>query len=234
MDKNKLLIVIPARGGSKRIPKKNIKKIENEPMIGWPIKILLKTFTKNQILVSTDDKKIKKICEKYGLKVPFLRPKKLSGDKTGTIEVVNHALNWFEKNFFVVDYVLIVYPTAIFLKSKDIKSAINKIKKDKNCQCIFSASSFSYPVQRAFYLNSKKNVKMFQPKYYNSRSQDLKKSFHDAGQFYLCKSSVIRKKKNLLISNPKIIIVPRYRSIDIDTFEDFEYAKKIFKMAHQS
>ena len=165
MRKNKILIVIPARGGSKRIPKKNIKKIGNKPMIEWPIKELLKTFRKDQILVSTDDLKIKNICEKFGLKVPFMRPKRLSGDKTGTIEVVNHALKWFEDNFFSVDYVLIVYPTAIFLKNTDIKLAINKINKHKNCQCVFSASTFSYPIQRSFYIDSKNNVKMFQSKF---------------------------------------------------------------------
>ena len=231
MNKKKILIVIPARGGSKRIPKKNIKKIGNRPMISWPLKTLFRIFKKKQIIISTDDLKIKKICENYGLKVPFIRPKKLSGDKIGTIEVVNHALNWFEKNFFSIEYVLIVYPTAIFLKKEDINLAINKIKKEKNCQCVFSATSFSYPIQRAFYLNSKNNVKMFKPKYNKTRSQDVKKSYHDAGQFYLCKSSIIRSKKNLLTSNPKIVIVPRYRSIDIDTFEDLEYAKKIFRNA---
>jgi len=229
MRKNKILIVIPARGGSKRIPKKNIKKIGNKPMIEWPIKELLKTFRKDQILVSTDDLKIKNICEKFGLKVPFMRPKRLSGDKTGTIEVVNHALKWFEDNFFSVDYVLIVYPTAIFLKNTDIKLAINKINKHKNCQCVFSASTFSYPIQRSFYIDSKNNVKMFQSKFYKSRSQDLTQAFHDAGQFYLCQSSTLRNKKSLLNSRSKVIIIPRYRSIDIDTNEDFEQAKIMIK-----
>ena len=229
MKKNKILVVIPARGGSKRIPKKNIKKIGNKPMIEWPIKELLNIFKKDQILISTDDLKIKNICEKLGLKVPFLRPKKLSDDKTGTIDVVNHALKWFEDNFFSVDYVLIVYPTAIFLKNKDIKLAINKINKYKNCQCVFSASTFSYPIQRSFYIDSKNNVKMFHPKYYKSQSQDLTEAFHDAGQFYLCRSSILRDKKHLLNSRSKVIIIPRHRSIDIDTIEDFEYAKKMIK-----
>tara|TARA_B110000971_G_scaffold215397_1_gene248770 strand:+ start:1503 stop:2198 length:696 start_codon:yes stop_codon:yes gene_type:complete len=229
MKKNNILVIVPARGGSKRIPKKNIKKIGNKPMIEWPIKELLNTFRKDQILVSTDDLKIKKICEKLGLKVPFLRPKKLSDDKTGTIDVANHALKWFEDNFFLADYVLIVYPTAIFLKTKDIKLAINKINKYKKCQCVFSASTFSYPIQRSFYIDSKNNVKMFQPKYYKSQSQDLTEAFHDAGQFYLCRSSVIRGKKHLLNSHSKVIIIPRDRSIDIDTIEDFKYAKKMIK-----
>lgn len=231
MNKKKLLVVIPARGGSKRIPQKNIKKIGNQPIIAWPLKTLFKIFKKKQIIVSTDNIKIKRICENYGLTIPFLRPKNISGDKTGTMEVVNHALNWFEKNFFPIDYVLIVYPTAIFLKEKDLKLAIKKIEKEKNCSCIFSATSFIHPIQRAFYLNSKNNVKMFNPKFKNTRSQDVKKSFHDVGQFYLCKSSVIRKKKNLLNSNSKIIVLPRYRSIDIDTFEDLNYAKKILKIS---
>lgn len=229
MKKNNILVIVPARGGSKRIPKKNIKKIGSKPMIAWPIKELLTTFRKDQILVSTDDLKIKNICKKLGLKIPFLRPKKLSGDKTGTIDVVNHALKWFEDNFFLVDYVLIVYPTAIFLKKKDINLAINKINKYKKCQCVFSASTFSYPIQRSFYMDSKNNVRLFQPKYYKSRSQDLTEAFHDAGQFYLCRSSTIRNKKHLLNSHSKIIIIPRHRSIDIDTMEDFEYAKKLIK-----
>ena len=230
MKKNKLLIVIPARGGSKRIPKKNIKIIGNKPMIEWPIKELLKIFKKDQILISTDDLKIKNICEKFGLKVPFMRPKKLSGDRIGTIEVVNHALKWYEDNFFSVDYVLIVYPTAIFLKTMDIKSAINKINKHKNCQCVFSASTFSYPIQRSFYFDSKNNIKMFQPKFYKNQSQDLTQAFHDAGQFYLCRSSTIKNKKHLLNSRSKVIIIPRYRSIDIDTTEDFEQAKRMIKI----
>ena len=230
MKKDQILIVIPARGGSKRIPQKNIKKIGNKPMIEWPIKELLNIFKKDQILVSTDDSKIKNICEKFGLKVPFLRPKRLSGDKTGTIEVVNHALKWFENKFFSVDYVLIVYPTAIFLKTKDIKSAINKINKHKNCQCVFSASTFSYPIQRSFYFDSKNNIKMFQPKFYKNQSQDLTQAFHDAGQFYLCRSSTIKNKKHLLNSRSKVIIIPRYRSIDIDTTEDFEQAKRMIKI----
>ena len=229
MKKNNILVIVPARGGSKRIPKKNIKKIGSKPMIAWPIKELLTIFRKDQILVSTDDLKIKNICEKLGLKVPFLRPKKLSSDKTGTIDVVNHALKWFEDNFFLVDYVLIVYPTAILLKKKDINLAINKINKYKKCQCVFSASTFSYPIQRSFYMDSKNNVRMFRPKYYKSRSQDLTEAFHDAGQFYLCRSSTIRNKKNLLNSHSKIIAIPRHRSIDIDTAEDFEYAKKLIK-----
>jgi len=190
----------------------------------------LNIFKKDQILVSTDDSKIKNICEKFGLKVPFLRPKRLSGDKTGTIEVVNHALKWFENKFFSVDYVLIVYPTAIFLKTKDIKSAINKINKHKNCQCVFSASTFSYPIQRSFYFDSKNNIKMFQPKFYKNQSQDLTQAFHDAGQFYLCRSSTIKNKKHLLNSRSKVIIIPRYRSIDIDTAEDFEQAKRMIKI----
>ncbi len=229
MKKEEILVVLPARGGSKRIPNKNIRKIGNKPMISWPLKKLFRNFKKERIIVSTDDLKIKKICEKTGLKIRFLRPKNLSGDKVGTIEVVNHALKWFEKNFYKISYVLIVYPTAIFLNINDIKLAMKKIKQEKNCECVFPACTYSYPVQRSFYLTSNKNIKMFEPNHFKSRSQDLVEAFHDAGQFYLCKSELIRKKKNLFKSKSKIIKIPRYRSMDIDTVEDFEYAKKMIK-----
>ena len=136
------LVIIPARGGSKRIPNKNIKMIFGNPMIYWPLMELKKLFKSEDILISTDSKTIKSIVEKKGIKVPFIRPKTLSDDFTGTDDVISHALNWYE-NFYSlkVDYVLTVYPTAVLLSSQDLLVAFKTLKLNPKCDSIMSATT---------------------------------------------------------------------------------------------
>lgn len=220
------LVVIPARGGSKRIPKKNIKNIYGKPMIFWPLSVLNNFFHLDNIIVSTDSIEIKEKIESTGLRVPFLRPKKLSDDYTTTAEVVKHALDWYEKNVKNVNYVLTVYPTAVMLSEDDIKIAFRELIADRDCDSIMSATHFPFPIQRAIYKGNDGYAKMFEPKNYSKRSQDLVEAFHDAGQFYINRVESIRKDKILTNSNTKLHILNRNRVVDIDTPEDFEIAEE--------
>ena len=220
------LVVIPARGGSKRIPQKNIKPINGQPMIYWPLMTLNKLFKPSNVLVSTDSKHIKNVVEAKGLNVPFLRPKELSGDFIGTIEVIMHALDWYENNKKSVDFVLIVYPTALFLKEQDIKISMKKLNQDPLCDTIMSAAKYSVPPQWALFNNTDGYAEMFEPDSFRIRSQDLIESFYDAGQFYLSRASVIRRGALITNSKVKLHFLHHSKVVDIDTIEDFEIAEE--------
>ena len=223
------LVVIPARGGSKRIKNKNIKRIHGLPMIYWPMIELSKIFKADNILVSTDSEIVKKIVERKGLIVPFKRPESLSDDFIGTVEVVSHALDWFEKNVKTVEFVLTVYPTAVMLYFKDIIKAMNTMLKDVHCDTVMSSTNFSFPIQRAVFKNKYGYAEMFNPENYHSRSQDLIEAKHDAGQFYLSRAQIIREKKNLTNSKVKLHELDRSKVIDIDNKEDFKIAEFYLK-----
>ncbi len=230
MNEKRILVIIPARGGSKRIPKKNIKKICGQPMIYWPLRELSKLYSSHQILVSTDDQDVVQVVNSKGLQVPFVRPKALSDDITGTMDVATHALDWFENNVATIDYVLIVYPTAVLLDINDIQSAFSVLAVDARCDSVMSATSFAFPIQRAIFENNGGYVSMFQPENFSKRSQDLTEALHDAGQFYLCRSEVVRQSLSLPNTKCKVQKLHRNKVVDIDTIEDFEVAELKMKM----
>lgn len=223
------LVVIPARGGSKRILNKNIKEIFGQPMIYWPLMELRKIFSAENILVSTDSTIIRSAVEQKGLTVPFIRPESLSDDFTGTVPVVTHALNWFARSVKKVDYVLTVYPTAVLLDEKDIRTSMHIISNDAQCDSVMSATSFSFPIQRAVYENNAGYAEMFEPQNYSKRSQDLIEAKHDAGQFYLSRASAVQRGALLTDSKVKMHLLHRRNVIDIDTVEDFEIAEEILR-----
>ena len=222
-----IIVIIPARGGSKRIKKKNIFNICNKPMIVWSLLELVKLIDKNKIILSSDDQEIINVVKKFGIDVPFVRPKELSGDHIIPGEAIKHALDWYEKRVNKVKYVLIVYPTAIFLNINDLKKAYSVIKNNKRCSVVFAAKEFSHPIERAIRFDENENIEMIFPEYYKTRTQDFKKSYHDAGQFYLCKSEIIRESVPLFNKNSKFIILPKIRAIDIDNIEDIEIVKAL-------
>lgn len=231
---DKILVVVPARGGSKRIHKKNIKPIAGQPMIFWPLMELSKFFPPTNVIVSTDDSEIASQVESKGLEIYFQRPKELSGDFTGTFEVVKHALDWYEKKVGKVNYVITVYPTAVLLSMKDIISSINALKEDSNCDSVMPVTNYPSPIQRAVYTNKDGYAKMFQPNEYLTRSQDLIEAFHDAGQFYVNTADSIRSKKILTSSNVKLHHLKRNNVVDIDNMEDFEIAEEKLKFSKSS
>lgn len=221
------ICIIPARGGSKRIPRKNIKNFCGKPIISWSIEVALKCKCFSRVVVSTDDDEIAEISEKYGAEVPFKRSESLSDDYTGTLPVIKNAINWLERNNERVDFICCLYPTAPFIEVNYLEEGLKKLIEN-NASYSISVTSFSYPIQRAFKLTKNQRLKMFFPENINKRSQDLEKSFHDAGQFYWGKRAAWLKEEKILDQNTVPIYIPRYKVQDIDNEEDWIQAERIF------
>ena len=230
------LAVILARGGSKRIPKKNIRNFCGQPMISWSIKAAKKSKCFDKIIVSTDDQEIANISQINGAEIPFIRPSKLSDDFSLTQDVVKHAINWFEKNNFKLKLVCCIYASAPLISHKDIQEATRLMSDLKTNTFIFPATSYQYPIQRSLKINKEGYAQMYNPNNFFARSQDLEETFHDAGQFYLASKKAWEKVENIF-SDAKPLIIPRWRVEDIDTVEDLKNAEikaKILKMQEEN
>ena len=232
--KNKKLIVaiIPARGGSIRLPNKNIKTLYGKPAIAWTILKLKKSRIFDEIYVSTDSMKIANISKKYGAKVPFYRQKRLSNNKTSTQEVVTHMLKFLKKKGLKIECACCVYPTAFNFNINDIKIAYKKLSN--NFKFVLSASKFNKMPQRGFYIDKKYKLKMLMPNFFKYRTQDLKPVYFDAGQFYWAKTNNWIKNKLKFDSRCTTVSIPSWRAQDIDTLEDWIKAKEIFKKLRSS
>ena len=221
------LCVIPARAGSKRIPKKNIKIFCGKPIIAWSIELAIASKCFDKIIVSTDDKEIADLAKSYGVDVPFMRPKKISDDYTGTIPVISHAIKWQIKHYQKPLYVCCIYATAPFIKLSDLKNGL-KILKSSGSDYVFPAANFAYPIQRSFRIKKNKRLEMFYKEHLNSRSQDLDEAFHDAGQFYWGLTETWLDNKPIISDNSIPLLIPRDRVQDIDTFDDWKIAERMF------
>ena len=221
------IAIIPARQGSKRIKEKNIKKFLGKPIISYAIKKALKTKLFDYVVVSTDSLKIKKISEKFGAKVFFLRPKKISDDKATTQEVIKHALKWFKNNNMQFNYVCCIYPTAILTKPNDLIKSYRLIKNSK-WSFVMSAQKYSTQIERSFNLKDNKIILYNKKKFYKN-SQDFKDFYHDAGQFYWG-SSKIWYSKNSLNNKSTIYQLKKHQAVDINTLEDWKFAEKLYKL----
>ena len=222
------IAVIPARGGSKRIPRKNIKEFCGKPIIAWSIETALSSQCFDQVIVSTDDEEIASIAEQYGAVIPFMRPLSLADDHTPTVSVMRHALDWFLQQGVELDHSCCVYATAPFLRSHDILAGLREIKKYE-CKYVFSMTKFSYPIQRALKINGSGYVEMLQPEHATSRSQDIDDAYHDAGQFYWGRTQAWTDGESILSENSRAIILPSQRVHDIDTFDDWSRAEYMFR-----
>ena len=218
------LAIIPARGGSKRIPRKNIINFCGKPMISWSIKAAKECNCFDEIIVSTDDEEIANIAKSYGAKVPFNRPTYLADDHCLTQDVIKNAIEWYENNNKSLEFVCCIYATAPLINSRDIKKATEILKETKVNSFIFPASSFQYPIQRALKINKNGYANMKDPKKFISRSQDLEEHYHDAGQFYLAHTEAWKEVKSIF-KNSRPIIIPNWRVQDIDNEEDLKYAE---------
>ncbi len=222
------IAILPARGGSKRIKNKNILKISGRPMIEWTIKKLINSKLFKHIIVSSDSKKIQNIAKRAGGEILFTRPKKLSDDKTGTYEVINHALEFLEKKKKIYPkYICCVYPTSIMINHKNLALGLKKIKS-KKFEFSFSATDYGHPPQRGFYLKNNIPI-LLNKKNYKSRTQDQKKIFHDAGQFYWGKPLSWKKYKLMFSKKSFGIKIARHLALDIDDKEDIKLLKIVFK-----
>ena len=222
------IALIPARGGSKRIPRKNIKLFHNKPMIAWSIEAAKNSNCFDDIYVSTDDKEIASIAKKYGAKIPFLRDKELADDLTSTQAVVKNTIEKFtkEKKFF--DYICCIYAASPFIVSSDIKKALNLILKSKQETYVFTATSFQFPIQRSINIDSDGYSKMKNSEFFNKRSQDMIRYYHDAGQFYWANTRTWINCPNIF-ENGRPLIIPNWRVQDIDNMEDFIRAEIMYE-----
>jgi len=222
------LAVIPARGGSKRIPRKNIKPFCGKPMIAWSIEAAQKSGCFDQVIVSTDDVEIADVARQWGATVPFMRPAELSDDHTGTVPVIRHAIQWFNNNGQIFELTCCVYATAPFVSAEDLRRGLDSLQGN-DCDYAFSVTSYAFPIQRAIRINCAGRVEMFNPEYFNTRSQDLEEAFHDAGQFYWGRAEAWLQ--GVVIFGPRAlpVLLPRHRVQDIDTAEDWVRAEWLFK-----
>lgn len=222
------LAVIPARGGSKRIPRKNIKLFCGKPMIVWSIEAALQSRCFEEIVVSTDDPEIAEVAQQAGARVPFLRPQSLSDDHTGTIPVVQHTIDWYLRRDQAISQVCCIYATAPFLQPDDLRAGQAKLVAQQAGH-VFAATSFPFPIQRAFRLNENGQIAMFHPEYFNTRSQDLEDAYHDAGQFYWGTPQAWLTGSPIFGGDSSVVLLPRHRVQDIDTLEDWQRAECMFK-----
>jgi N-acylneuraminate cytidylyltransferase len=224
----KAIAVIPARGGSKRIPGKNIKDFCGQPIIAYSIQAAQKSDLFDRIIVSTDDEEIVKVSSHYGAEIPFIRPKELADDYTGTNAVVKHALEWFRDHGEPAQYACCIYATAPFIQVEYLKQGFDKLVSSGK-DFVFSVTSFEFPIQRAVKINQDCEVEPFFPKHISSRSQDLEESYHDAGQFYWGQAEAYLNGKEPHTSKSLPVVLPRYLVQDIDTMEDWHKAEQIYR-----
>jgi N-acylneuraminate cytidylyltransferase len=226
------LAVIPARGGSKRIPRKNIKIFCDLPIIAWSIKAALQSQFFDRVIVSTDDPEIAHVAQVYGAEVPFVRPAELSDDHTGTIPVIAHAIEWQNQQGEAVDQVCCIYATAPFVQADDLRRGLQVLERT-GADYSFSVTSYAFPIQRAIRITQAQRVEMFQSEHFKTRSQDLEEAWHDAGQFYWGKANAWITNKPIFSHAAAPVPLPRHRVQDIDTLEDWERAEWMFKALRQ-
>lgn len=222
------LAIIPARGGSKRIPRKNIKLFCGKPMIAWSIEAALQSACFDQVIVSTDDAEIAHVARQYGASVPFLRPVELSDDHTGTIPVIRHAIEWFNAQGQTVDKACCLYATAPFVNAADLRRGLDVLQAN-SCDYAFSVTSYAFPIQRAIRVTEQGRVEMFSPEHFNTRSQDLQEAYHDAGQFYWGRAEAWCEGRMIFAPDSMPVMLQRHRVQDIDTPEDWVRAEWLFK-----
>lgn len=220
------IAVIPARGGSKRIPRKNIKAFCGKPMIAWSIETAKISGLFDRIIVSTDDPEIASVSEKWGAEVPFLRPAPLSDDYAATTEVIAHATHWAISQGWQVSALCCVYATAPLIQTDDLDRGWQSLESG-DWAYAFSVTDFPSSIYRAFRQRSEGGLEMIFPEHFLTRSQDLPVALHDAGQFYWGRSSAWLERKQIFDKHSVPVFIPRWRVQDIDNQDDWLRAEMI-------
>lgn len=228
---NKCLAVITARGGSKRIPRKNIKNFLGKPIIQYSIEAALNAGCFTEVMVSTDDKEIADLALSLGARVPFMRSAKTSNDFATTAEVIIEVLNEYQNQGYSFDYCCCIYPTAPFVTAEKLKIAFDKLHTS-GAESVVAVVRFDFPILRSFKIEDGL-VKMNWPEYINARSQDLPPAFHDCGQFYFLQTNSFLKSKKLFTSFTVPIEIPELEVQDIDNEEDWKVAELKYKILYQ-
>lgn len=224
----KAICIITARGGSKRIPQKNIKAFCGKPIIAYSIEAALKSSLFDEVMVSTDSEEIADVARSYGANVPFMRSEKNSDDYAGTADVLKEVLTEYEKRGGRFDTVCCIYPTAPFVTATKLKMALEKLRQS-GANAIIPVVKFSYPPQRCFIMHED-NLSYKWPEYIASRSQDLEPLYHDAGQFYLIKNDVFLQTLKLVPGNTVPFEIDEMEVQDIDNMTDWRLAELKYKL----
>lgn len=218
------LAIIPARGGSKRIPRKNIKNFLGKPIIAYSIEAALKSKLFDEVMVSTDDEEIAKIALKYGANIPFKRSQINADDHATTVDVILEVLEEYERKGDSFENACCIYPCAPFVSPDNLCKAFNLLNS-KAFETVFPVLSYSFPIQRAMRSDIEGRIKLIYPEYLTARSQDLEKTFHDAGQFYFFKTQGLKSAKKLWTNNTGFIEINELHAQDIDNKTDWKLAE---------
>lgn len=227
-----LLCIIPARGGSKRIPHKNILPFKDKPIIAYTIETVINSGIADEIMVSTDDEEIAIIAQKYGAKYPFRRNDETANDMAGVADVLVEVVNQYKSQGREFDYVLCVYATNPLLKSDSLQKAYDKLSSNPDAESISTIEAYSYPPQRGMIIEDSGYMVMNQPEYYSARSQDLPKLYHDSCQFFLFKTYALLRDKKLYTQRTLPYIIDELESQDIDTPEDWKLMEMKYDLMH--
>lgn len=227
------IAVIPARGGSKRIPLKNIRVIGGRPLLAWPIEAAIRSGVFERIIVSTDHEAIAEAARAAGAEVPFIRPSDLSNDHCGTLEVVRHAACWAQAEGLGAESICCLYPTALFTRPQDLVLGLQQLESS-HWDYVFVAARFTAPVQRAFIRAADGSMRLLFPEHRCTRTQDLAETFHDVGQFYWGSSTAWREGRPIFGHRTSFVELPAERTQDIDTPEDWARAERLFRDLQES
>ena len=224
---NEAIAIIPARGGSSRIPRKNIREFHGKPIIAYSIDAARESKCFERVVVSTDDEEIAAIARKFGAEVPFRRPHWLADAHTGTMDVVKHAVDTLEASGAAFEWTCCIYATAPFLSADFLAEGLRRLRECGR-SFAFSVVRFEYPIQRALRTLADGSLDAIWPEHRGSRSQDLEPAFHDAGQFYWGRTRAFQERRELFSSESIPIVLPRQLAHDIDTLEDWANAELTF------
>jgi pseudaminic acid cytidylyltransferase len=220
--------VIPARGGSRRIPRKNVRPFCGKPVIGWVIETARASSLFDHVLVSTDDAEIREVALQYGGECPFVRPASLADDYTVTSAVIGHATRWALDAGWAVDAVCCMYATAPFIDAGDLRRGLDALISGEWAFAV-AATTFAAPIQRAFTQRSDGGIEMYLPEQFNTRTQDLPVTLHDAAQFYWGRPDAWLDGRRIFDRWSVPVMIPRWRVQDIDEPEDWQRAESVFR-----
>jgi N-acylneuraminate cytidylyltransferase len=224
------IAIIPARGGSKRIPRKNLQLVNGKPLISYPILAALQSGVFSDVFVSTDDSEISEIAQSYGAKVPFIRSADLSDDLTPTIPVVRDAILRFLELGIEFENCCCLYPTSIFVSEINLQDSCAQFLETSETNFLVSVVKYPYPIQRALRLSTGNKINFLNPEYASTRTQDLVGSFHDAAQFYWGRKNHWLESDSVF-SNASGFLMDSSKIQDIDDLEDLRRAELLFKSA---
>lgn len=220
--------IIPARGGSKRIPGKNLKSFCGKPMIAWAIGYALESKIFDRVIVSTDDERIAEVARAAGAETPFVRPAELADDLTPTVPVIAHAVEACQAMGWDIEYACCIYPCVPFLRISDLVDAF-ALMRESDAPFAYPVTDYAHPIQRAMRRLSTGHMQLFEPEHELTRTQDLERSYHDTGQFYWGKVGAWKAHMKMHTAGVGMV-VPNWRIVDVDSADDWKRAELLYEV----